>query len=177
MLVLTLGSLFSRAQTGVYTIDETSSDVQFKVTHLGAFKVDGDFKSYQGDFQFKDGVLQSLKAIFDVASINTDNEERDDILLTEPYFDISVFPSIVFKADTIDTVNDELVLSGSLSIKGQERPLSFPILFEYDSQEERIILKGETQIKRKDFNLVFGSMNGLIGNKVNITVEIVAVKS
>ena len=111
-----------------------------------------------------------------VSSVNTGNDERDEILETEPYFDIANFPDIIFSADRIDLVDGENIIYGKLTIKDQQRDLSMPVSIDHKPGSGRLLLTAETRIRRKDYDLVFGSMNGLIGDKVDIYLTIVALK-
>ena len=111
-----------------------------------------------------------------VSSVDTGNDERDEILQTEPNFDVATFPEIVFSADRMVLENTEYILSGQLMIKDQQRELNIPATLDYDRGSGRLIMTAETRIRRKEYDLVFGSMNGLIGDKVDIDLKIVALK-
>ena len=164
------------AQNGSFVVDPAQSEVAFKISHLGAFKVKGSFSEYSGTISFESDEFQSLSAKVLVGSIDTGNEERDEILRTEPYFDIENFPEISFSADNLSVDEGETILSGRLTIKGKQRELKIPVVIDHDSESGQIEISGETRIRRKEYDLVFGSMNGLIGDKVDIKLRIVALK-
>ncbi|NNK88050.1 MAG: YceI family protein [Flavobacteriaceae bacterium] len=170
------GTITAIAQNGSFVVDTTQSEVAFRITHLAAFKVNGTFTNYSGNINFDNGAFRSLTAKVMVNSIDTGNDERDDILRTEPYFDISNFPDISFSADNITSVEDETILSGRLTIKGEQRELKIPVIIDHDAASGRLEMSGETMIRRKEYDLVFGSMNGLIGDKVDIKLRIVSFK-
>ena len=172
-LILCLGQYLSiHAQEQTYEIDNDRSQISFKVSHLGAFEVEGNFQKFSGQLLIDGSQLKSLKCRIVVNSIFTDNEERDRIIREQAYLDVAQFPFIEFEVTQIYIKDDQTELKGILKIKDVEREIGFPYdLIIIDEMKLRI-LKAKTQIKRKDFNLVFGSMNGLIGDKIDIQLYI-----
>lgn len=180
-LVLTLFMCLSsvtiaRGQEENYKFNNSNSQVKFTISHLGVLRVNGNFKSFSGKFKLKDNELIEVDCAISVKSIFTDNKERDNIIITAPYLDAENFSEIHFTSTVIYYSDEKKQLEGVLRIKDVERP----ILFEFDSDIKKdsgiVTFSAETQITRKDFNLVFGSMNGLIGNKINIELKINAIK-
>ncbi|MBT8257623.1 MAG: YceI family protein [Bacteroidia bacterium] len=163
------------AQNGSFLVDSAQSELNFKVSHMGPFKVKGSFREFSGIFQYAEGVFQSLEAEVMFASVDTGNDERDEILKTEPYFDEARFPVLSFKAERLESNREERIIVGELTIKDQKRELRFPVTIAYDSTADKITLEGKARIRRKEYDLVFGSMNGLIGDKVDIQLRIVAI--
>ena len=161
-------------QNGTYVVDTTQSKIAFKVSHMGPFKVKGSFSDYSGSMEFESGQFKVLNAEVSFSSVDTGNDERDEILLTEPYFDVEKYPLITYRADNLARTDNGLILHGRLTIKGVEKYVSIEVEQDYDPENEIITIDGETEISRKNFELKFGSMNGLIGNKVNIAIQIVA---
>lgn len=154
-------------------IDQDQSQIGFKISHLGAFKVKGNFRKFSGQLVIDGSQLKALNSKIEVGSIFTDNEERDDIIKEEAYLDVAQFPFITFEVIQIYTEDGQTKLKGKLKIKDEEREISFPYDLIIIKDSNIKMLKAETQINRKDFNLEFGSMNGLIGNKIDIELHIV----
>lgn len=176
LFIITVGCWFGYSQNGMYTIDSSKSIITFKVSHMGFLKVKGSFSDYSGKLLFQDNQLISAKCSTKVASVDTNNEERDDTIKQEAYFDIVNYPYIEFQADAFFVKDNKRNLKGLLKIKESENTLTFPYDLVYNKTANEVKLIVETEIKRKDFDLDFGSMNGLIGNKVRITLEIIATK-
>ncbi len=169
-------SLMVYSQNGTYSVDPLQSELNFKVSHLGPFKVKGKFLEYSGAIIYEQGELIKMDAEVMVTTIDTRNDERDEILRTEPYFDIEKFPYITYWADRLANTDNGLILHGRLKIKEVENYLPIDIDIDYNTGNNMIIISGETEISRKNYQLVFGSMNGLIGDKVDIQIKIVAIK-
>ncbi|MBT8324564.1 MAG: YceI family protein [Bacteroidia bacterium] len=164
------------AQT-IYTVDQELSEVTFKVTHLGLLTVDGKFTEFEGQITIEEGELTALQSDVNVNSVFTDNEERDSILKGDTYFDAAQFPNISFKATNVErNVAGEQIVVGLMTIKDVERIIQFPITLEFVKKNTGLIFKAEPTISRSDFNLEFGSMNSLVGDKVRIKLLIYAFK-
>jgi hypothetical protein len=66
---------------GTYTIDPGHSDVAFTVRHLMVSKVRGHFTRFQGELTLApDPLASSVTASIELASIDTNNPQRDDDL-------------------------------------------------------------------------------------------------
>ncbi len=174
--ILILSNWFTIAQTGVYEIDPNQSKLSFKVSHMGALKVNGNFSQYSGQFIFRDEELLTVNCDILVESVNTNSQDRDDIIKNEAYFDIGNYPYIEFRSDDFLVKDNKRYLKGMLQIKESVNTLTFPYDLSYNKTLGQVKLMADTEISRKDFNLVFGSMNGLIGNKVRIKLEIIAIR-
>src|SRR5215218_7694169 len=67
--------------SGTFTIDPGHSDVAFTVRHLMVSKVRGHFTRFQGELTLTpDPLASSVTATIEVASIDTNNPQRDDDL-------------------------------------------------------------------------------------------------
>lgn len=160
-----------------YTVDQDLSKVTFKVSHLGLLTVDGRFSEFNGQLTIDEGLLTALWSEVNVASIFTDNDERDGILKSDTYFDAVQHPIITFEATSFEQSTDnENVLEGVMRIKGVAQTIRFAYTVEFIKNNFGLVLKAEPNISRSDFNLDFGSMNSLVGDKVRINLIIYAYR-
>ena len=83
-----------------WAIDPTHSEVQFKVKHLVISTVTGSFKKFEGSVETigEDFNGAKIKFSLDVASIDTNQEQRDGHLKSPDFFDAAEFPHISFKS-------------------------------------------------------------------------------
>ena len=88
LIMLALGALTLTAQSGGWKLDKAHSSATFTVKHLVISEVRGNFKEF-------DIIMDSTKenvndavvgATIRVASINTDNERRDNHLKSDDFF-------------------------------------------------------------------------------------------
>ncbi len=67
---------------GTWTVEPMHSEVGFSVRHLGLSKVRGRFNTFSGSVVVgADAAASSVSAVVDLASVDTNNEQRDDRLL------------------------------------------------------------------------------------------------
>ena len=152
-----------------------NSKIEFEINHMGVLSVDGRFDEFKGFIEFENSRVKNAVMNIVVESIFTDNEERDGIIITEPYLDTKNHAYIVFsgKDSSVKSTKGIRSITGELYLRGVLRPIEFPYEIEYDKTNNTISLLAETTITRTDFNLVFGSMNSLIGDKIKIKLKLI----
>jgi len=94
----------------LWKIDQTHSDVAFKIKHLMISTVTGKFESYSGsisqnnaDDNFSDSVI-SFSA--DVNSISTSVPDRDKHLRSDDFFKVEKYPEMKFDSVSFEKVNN-----------------------------------------------------------------------
>ena len=171
---------------GTYNIDVSHSEVGFSVRHLAVSKVRGRFEKFEGVVTIADDVLQSsVSATVDMASINTNDANRDGHLLTNDFFAIEQFPTMTFVSRGLTAKGGDYELAGDLTIRGVTKPVSFELEFGGGETDPwggtRLGFSASTEISRKDFgmewNTVLESGGLLVGDKVKIQLEVEAVKA
>ena len=85
---------------GTWVIDNAHTNVKFTVTHLVISEVEGNFKTFTGTMLSSKPDFTDAKIDFsvDVASINTDNEMRDNHLKSDDFFNAEKYPKMSFKS-------------------------------------------------------------------------------
>jgi polyisoprenoid-binding protein YceI len=166
---------------GTWTIDPTHSEVGFTVRHLMS-KVRGQFTAFEGTLTTGDS-LESTRAsaTIDLNSINTREEQRDAHLRSADFFDVEKHGQMTFTTTSFDGQT----ATGELSIKGVTRTVELDVEFLGIGQDpwggQRLGFEANTEISRKDFGVDFNiPLEGgklLIGDKIDISLEIEAVLS
>jgi len=116
----------------VLTFDQVHSGVAFQVKHMMVSKTKGEFTSF--DVQI-DGDVNQLEAAkwtvsIDTASIDTNNEDRDNHLRSGDFFDAEQYPKITFVSDSIQKVSEnEYEVTGQLTLKGVTNTETFNVEF------------------------------------------------
>jgi polyisoprenoid-binding protein YceI len=155
-------------------VDEGSA-VTFEIKNLG-FNSKGSFTGLEGKIIFDPKDLS--KASFDVsinaASINTDNNMRDNHLKKESYFDVEKYPRIRLVSTSLSgpDKSGHYTLSGKLTIKNTTKDIYFSCIATPMGND--YIFKGDFQINRKDYD-VGGSST--LSNNVSISLTVLAKKS
>ena len=113
-----------------WNLDPTHSELRFKVKHLGISTVSGSFEVISGTISPTDNTFTNSNISFtaDVATINTNNADRDVHLRNADFFEIEKYPSLTFEATGADLSQDEI--EGTLTIRGISLPVTLEVEFE-----------------------------------------------
>jgi len=170
-----------------FQLDSVHTHVGFSVKHMMVSTVRGQFKAYSGTLRLdtSDFTKSSFEGEVDVASVDTNNADRDNHLRTNDFFDVANHPKILFKSTRIEAKGEgDFVVHGDLTIRGVTKPVALDV--EYAGTSKNPYGKtvagfsAHTTINRKDFGVAFNAVletGGIaVGEKVKIEVEVEAVK-
>lgn len=175
----------TQIQAGTWEIDPAHSSVEFSVRHLMVAKVKGRFTSFRGTLEIADDPLDSrVEATVDLASIDTHDEKRDAHLRSPDFFDVERYPEMTFVSRRVRDDGDHYVVEGDLSLHGVTRPVTLDLEPEGVGVDPwgnvRAGFSASTVINRKDFgldwNVALETGGVLVGDKVNVSLEIEAVR-
>lgn len=166
-----------------WTVDQSHSHIGFEVKHMMVSKVKGAFDSYEANVEAENladltGATISFK--FDVKSINTRNEDRDNHLKSADFFDAEQFPAITFESTSIIKSDDGFDVIGNLTIKDVTKEVTFETTFNGTGNnpwgQAVYGFEAETKINREDFGLTWNTAletgGVLVGKDVKIKVEL-----
>lgn len=106
--------------TTKWVLDPSHSELGFKIKHMMISNVTGNFTSFEveTETQGDDFSLAKVAAKVDVASINTNNEQRDAHLRNADFFGVEAHPTMKFVSTGVERVDDDtFTLLGDLTIK------------------------------------------------------------
>ncbi|GIV33354.1 MAG: polyisoprenoid-binding protein [Chitinophagales bacterium] len=121
-----------QAQSTKWVFDKSHSKIGFEATHMVISKVQGNFTSYEGTVLSDKPDFTDAKIDFtiDVASINTENEQRDNHLRSDDFFNAEKYPKITFKGKSLKKVSDnQYKLSGDLTIRDVTKPVELDVTY------------------------------------------------
>ena len=123
MLVFLSGSAF--AQT-TWTIDKNHSKIGFSVPHMAVSEVEGNFNEFEASVITKSDDFNGAEISFTAktASIDTDNERRDNHLKSPDFFDAEKNPEITFKGNLVKE-GAGYKLKGDFTMHGVTKPVVF----------------------------------------------------
>jgi len=177
------------AHAATYTVDPSHTSVTFRVRHLFT-SVTGRFTTFEGRIAFDDGapLATTVQVTIEVASINTDNQKRDDHLRSPDFFDAVKYPKMAFttsKVTDVNMTNKTAKLHGTLSMHGVERPVVIEAAFLGSGKDpwdnERAGFRATTTVDRKDFGLTWNKAletgGVLVGDTIEIQIDVEAIKA
>lgn len=172
--------------TTKWALDAAHSELGFKIKHLMISSVSGRFNSFDvtADTGADDFNNSNINATIDVASIFTNNEQRDGHLRTGDFFEIEKYPNISFKSTSVKKDGDDLEITGDLTMKDVTKPVSLKVEFSgitkdpYGNVKAGFSFAGK--LNRKDwginFNAALETGGVMLGEEVKYEGEIQLVK-
>ncbi len=175
------------AQPEKYEIDPVHSNIGFTVRHMVIAKVSGGFKEFSGTILYdeKDLTKSSVNVTIKTASINTQNERRDNHLRSEDFFNAAKDSVITFVSKKIEKRGEDLVAIGDLTIRSvaKQVELPFKILGKIeDANGKRLGIEAGLTIDRFDYGVKWDrtiESGGLVVSKevdINLAVEAISRK-
>jgi len=169
-----------------YKIDAVHSEVGFKVRHFVS-RTSGRFTKFEGTIQLDEKNIQNSNVVvsIDVASINTDNANRDAHLKSADFFDAGKFPTITFKSTSVKEVSKgQLQVTGDFTMHGVTKRITLPIAslggMATPFKDFRAGFEGSLKINRQDFgvkwNKTLDAGGTMLSDDVDISLAIEAVK-
>lgn len=174
-------------ETTKWSIDPTHSELGFKVRHLMISNVTGTFKQFtvQAESLGEDFTKGTVEVAADIASIFTNNEQRDQHLRTSDFFEVEKHPQLTFKSTGFEKATaGGFTLKGDLSMKGISKPVSLQVEFNgiakdpWGNTKAGFVISGK--INRHDWGLNWNAAletgGFMLGEEIKIQSEIQLVK-
>lgn len=170
--------------TTKWVLDPTHSEILFKVKHLMITNVTGNFAAFNAEATSEDDAFSNANISFtaQVASISTNNEQRDGHLKSADFFDVAQFPEIKFSATGYQATSE--TLTGDLTIKGITKNVTLQVEFAGTNQDPWGNTKAgftiSGKINRTDFGLTWNAAletgGVLVSEEVRLNAEVQLVK-
>lgn len=134
----------------------------------------GGFKTFAGTIYVADGQLADSSRIdIDMTSAWADNDRLTGHLKSPDFFDVQQYPTSTFTLTGAESAEGKTTLTGNLALHGVTNSISFPA--DIQAMEDRVSLKAEFAINRKDFNINYpGKPDDLIRDNVVIKLDVTA---
>jgi polyisoprenoid-binding protein YceI len=177
----------TRTATSTWTIDPAHSSAEFAVKHLMVSTFKGNFRSLEGTVHLDEDnpASSSVVASVDVASVDTQNPERDAHLRSDDFFNADLYPKMTFRSTRVEQVGEKnWKVIGDLTIRDVTKEVVLDT--EYEGRivdpwsSERIGFAARTELSRKEFgvrwNTFIESGGVVVGDKVRIGLNIEIVR-
>jgi polyisoprenoid-binding protein YceI len=165
ILLLLVNSTFAQVK---HTI--TKSTITFQIKNMG-FNTSGNVGGVQATIMFDPEKLDasSIEASADAATINTDNNMRDEHLKGDSYFDATKYPKITMKSVSLKHKGgNNYTGQFSVTIKDKTKRLDMP--FTYTDNGGTADFNGTLKLKRSDFGIGGGSL--VMSDDVKVTIDV-----
>lgn len=152
---------------------DASSKVKFVIKNFG-IKTNGTLKGLKGTIKFLPANLPSsaFDVAVDVATIDTDNNSRDEHLRQAEYFDAATHKTILLKSTKITTssIAGRYYMFANLTIKGVTKPVEFG--FGATPKDGGYVFDGEFKINRRAFGV--GGSSVSLSDNLTVSLSVLA---
>jgi polyisoprenoid-binding protein YceI len=168
---------------GTWQIDPMHSTVTFTVKHLMISKVRGSFDGFAGTIVTSDVPAEnSVTATIDMATINTNQADRDNHLRTNDFFKVDEFPTASFTSSSVAVDGDDVTIHGELTLRGVTKAVTLKGEFGGIATDEygqtKAAASASTVINRTDFGVNYNAAletgGVLLGEDITITFDLQA---
>lgn len=162
-----------------FKIDQAHSDILFKVKHLMITTVTGQFTSFEGEMESPNDDFNGAKVSFsaDVQSIDTRNEQRNEHLKSNDFFNAAEFPKILFENGLLTKNGENYSLTGDLTIRNNTKQVTLAAAYSGKMTDPwgqvKVGFEAEGDIKRKEFGLMWDTVTEAGGVVVSDEVKLI----
>ena len=166
---------------GSWALDPTHSEVTFSVKHLAISKVRGIFERFTASIvTAEDPSASTVEASIEVASINTNQKDRDKHLRTNDFFKADEFPNITFTSTSVVLAGDDITVVGDLTLRGVTKSVTLSGEFGGTVTDgygqTKAGFTASTKINRHDYGVSWNAAleaGGLtLGDEISINFEL-----
>lgn len=128
-LILLCFIVSAQAQT-TWQLDKAHTNIRFAATHMLITEVEGVFREFEGTVVSNSDDFNGAEVNFvaQTASINTDNERRDNHLKSDDFFSAETYPEITLKGK-IEKEGDMYFLIGDFTIRDVTKQVKFDVKY------------------------------------------------
>jgi polyisoprenoid-binding protein YceI len=148
-----------------WSIDPSHSEIQFKVKHLVISTVTGSFGTFDATLESDNEHFEGadIKFSADINSISTGNEDRDNHLKSDDFFNAAEHPKLTFESKSFEKTGDGTYkLTGDLTIRGNTKTVELEaeyggtVVDPYGNTKAGFDVTGK--INRKEFGLTWSAV-------------------
>jgi len=142
---------------GSWILDPARSEVRLESRHTwGLLPVRGVFRQVTGNGTVTAAGQVAGTLTIAAGSIDTKNKSRDKDLRSAKIFDAANHPDITYAVEGIQPAGEGVRVTGSLTVRGRTRPLSFEAKVSAAAGE--VGLDAEIPVNRADFGLTYSPL-------------------
>lgn len=178
MLFVQTASLAAQ-ELPVWTVEQ-GSRIGFVATQSGA-PVEGAFEDFTAEIVFdpENLAVSRVAVVIQVASVNSQSKDRDEMIRSAPLFDAAQWPAARFEAERFnDLGGGSYEAAGSLTLRDVTLPVVLPFTLATEERGGSLHAKasGELAVQRLDYGVGQGLWQdtSVVGNEVTIKIDIQA---
>ena len=165
------------AQAETFTVDTAHAEIGFAAKHMMVSNTRGSFNTFEGtvDYNLATKTLISAQGSIEAASIDTNNEKRDEHLRNEDFFNVAKFPKLTFVSTSVEkTGENAFEVTGKLNVLGVDETGVLPVTINgpVDGRGGSTIIgiECETELNRRELGIDHAPA-AVIGDIVKISIS------
>ncbi|HVZ88278.1 MAG TPA: YceI family protein [Polyangia bacterium] len=177
---MTMTTVNDGSTTARWEIDSARSSLSFNLRHIVVQQIRGRFDRWGGTLFIdrQQPWLSSVHVWVDLASITTDDLERDAHVRSSEFLDAARFPRAEFKSTNVDILDGQVVMEGVLNLHGVAHDVEIraevgPTSTDADGRQ-RATYTARGIVDRQSFGLHWNQDLDVGGIVVGDEVEIIA---
>ena len=129
ILALITITICSYAQSK-WSLNQAHSKIGFIVTHMVVSEVEGNFKQFEGKVSTTSDDFNGAEVEFtaQVASVDTDNDRRDNHLRSDDFFNAEKYPTIKFAGKLVKQ-GEKYQLIGKLTMREVSKDVTLDVTY------------------------------------------------
>ncbi len=153
-------------------IDPVHSTAQFSVEHVFVEHVTGTVPILRGSIDVPTGsqIPTSINAQLDATHLHTGDPDRDASLQSADWFDVKTYPTWSFESTKITPSPGGFTMTGTLTVHGVAQPETLSVTTSGTSDHPHY--HATCRIDRHAFGMKINRMDAVIGNPVDVTLDI-----
>jgi polyisoprenoid-binding protein YceI len=166
-----------------WRIDASHSAANFAVRHMMVTTVRGQLGRISGTVEYDGKSVQTVKAdaAIDVNGINTQNQNRDNHLRSDDFFDVANHPTVIFKSKRVEPASDgRFRLVGDLTMRGTTKEVVLDVEGPTPVMKDqrgglRVGATATTKVNRLEYGLKYNNMieaGPVVSDEVTITIDL-----
>lgn len=169
--------------TDNWSFDEHHARLRFSISHLSLADVEGSFKIKESNITAngKDFTDATVTLVADAASVNTENEVRDQNLRKADCLDTEKYPTISFKSKSFKKISgNQYTVTGPLTLHGITKDVTLTATSRLgENPMDKTPMAGfkvTGTINRKDFGISTSTPAAFLGEEIEIVANVEYIK-
>lgn len=174
----------AQAEPRTYVIDPSHFSIVFNAMHIGYAPTWGLFLKGEGSFTYDEDTreLSDLTVAIETASVFSNDERRDGHLRSDDFLSADAHPRITFRmTDARAETETTGTVVGDLTLRGVTRPVKLDVTLNkigpYPFGDTHVVgISARTSLRRSDFGMIYAVENDLVGDEVDIHIDLEAIR-
>lgn len=172
------------AAPALYRLDPEHLVVAFTVRHIGYHDVLGQFLKAEGSFTLDEEArtVSGIQVAIDAGSVFSNHKARDEHVRGGDFLDAARHPAIRFVGTSAEATGERTGrVTGDLTILGVTRPATLDVTLNkvgpYPFGGNYVAgVSARTTLKRSEFGMTYGVAGDLVGDEVEVMIELEAIR-